>query len=266
MNKKELIAGAVIAVSGIGLGYVSGYLITKKRLVKHYDEVLEAEIESVKKAYDPSRKEGIFATPEGAVKVLITDRDGDLNAEGRRRVEELIRDNSYAVDPEQENEWKRQAAALDAEERVEDQLPDGDTIMQSIWNNSANRPNPEAIDPSEEMPAPSEDRPYIITIAQFMTDGVHEDNKVSLLYFEEDGQLVDEREALVSEIERTVGENNLQNFGLGSKDRNALYVRNERLDCDFEIIRDSRSFSEVILGVKPERNNLAPRKMRNNDE
>lgn len=263
MNKKDLIVGVAIAVSGIGAGYGAGYLITKKRLIAKYETLLNEEIESVKKEYDPSRKEGVFSTPEGAVKALIPD---EYKA-GRLRVEELIRDNSYAVDPEQEDEWKRQAAALDAEERIEDQIPDGDTIMQSIWDNSAARGNPDAIDQSEEnMPAANTERPYIITVTQFMTDGIHEDNKVSLLYFEEDGQLVDDHETLIPEFDNSVGENNLQHFGLGSKDRNALYIRNEKLECDFEIIRDARSFSEVILGVKPERNNTAPRKMRDNDE
>ena len=116
------------------------------------------------------------------------------------------------------------------------------------------------------MPDRNADRPYVITLEQFMADGIHEDNKVSLLFFEEDGQLVDERETLVPNVEEVLGEKNLTHFGLGSNDRNAVYIRNEKLTCDFEVIRDSRSFSEVVLGVKPAREASSLRKMRDDDE
>lgn len=262
---KHVILPVALATAGMSVTFVLGWNLSKKK----YEAILEMEIESVKNTYNPSRKAGIFATPEGAVGALIG--EDDVLYKGRSRVEELIRSNGYSVSSEQDAEWARQAAALADEERIEDvdsddiDIPNAEDIVQSIWNNNAAQVNPNAL-LEESMPERDLDKPYVITYTQFMTDELHEDNKISLLYFEEDGQLVDERETLVPNVEEVIGEQNLMHFGLGSNDRNCVYIRNEKLDSDFEVIRDARSFSEVVLGVKPARKSSSPRKMRNDDD
>ena len=265
--KKYILPGA-LATAGMAATFVLGWTLSKKK----YEALFEAEIESVKDAFKPGRKEGIYATPASAVQALIGEEEVDWRevvlSNGRQRVEDLIQSNGYgSAEPGLDEEWARQAKALADEERIEDvdhvDIPDAETIVQSIWDNSAAQINPDAI---LEMPERDLDKPYVITYDQFMTDDIHEDNKISVLFFEEDGQLVDERETLIPNVEEILGEKNLTHFGLGSNDRNVVYIRNEKLDSDFEVVRDMRSFSEVVLGVKPARSNGALRKMRDNDE
>lgn len=154
---------------------------------------------------------------------------------------------------------------------VDETIITGEIIVQSIWDNSSNADENEILS-GDELDSDGfvvkrhPDKPYVISVDEYMEGDTHEDSKLSLLYFEEDSQLVDDRETIVPNVEEVVGENNMHKFGIGSKDRNTVYIRNERFKSDYEVIRDKRSYSEVILGIKPERETLSPRKMRDNDE
>lgn len=148
--------------------------------------------------------------------------------------------------------------------------PTGEDIVNSIWANSARQEQvPVSATENEDaevMPARHPDKPYIITVDQFMTETLHDDNKQSLVFFEGDGTLCDERESILTNVEELVGQANLHHFGLGSRDRNAVYVRNEKLKMDIEVVRDDRSFQEAVLGIKPKEERVAPLRMRENDQ
>jgi hypothetical protein len=58
-----------------------------------------------------------------------------------------------------------------------------------------------------------------------------------LEYFEEDDVLVDSRDSMIDNKEYMIGENALERFGYLSGDPNVVYVRNERLGMDFEIVK-----------------------------
>ena len=93
------------------------------------------------------------------------------------------------------------------------------------------------------------EEPYIITVDEFM-EAIPNYDKLSFTYFEGDDILADEREKPITEINATVGEDHLTMFGRFSKDKNIVYVRNERIETDFEITRDEQSFGEVVAGFK----------------
>jgi hypothetical protein len=70
----------------------------------------------------------------------------------------------------------------------------------------------------------------------------------TLTYFEGDDVLTDEEDQPINETDDTVGNANLLKFGHGSKDNNIVYVRNEKLDLDFEITRSKGSYIKEVLG------------------
>lgn len=96
------------------------------------------------------------------------------------------------------------------------------------------------------------DGPYVISLSEFTEDKQHYD-KISWCYYEGDDVLCDENEEPISEgsVEETVGDA-LVRFGDGSDDENIVYVRNDKISCDYEISRVNASFSEVVLGIIPE--------------
>lgn len=286
MDKKAMITEAVVFVAGLSAGYAVGYFIAKRKA----NGYVEKEIQSVKDSYALSRKEGVFSTPEGAVEALISDED--IHEMASDAADSIIEDEGYGVQDDifeeevdetldtrsegegdtvirTENVWEKHGndiadedaqAAVDAlnqairdEPGVEEALP-GEEFADA----DGNTPEDERIFPRDA------DHPYIISEWQFMHDGEHEDEKMSLLYFEGDETLVDERETLIPNVEEIVGHANLHRFGTGTRDNNTLYIRNEKIGADYEIIRDVRNFTEVVLGIKPAKS--SPLRMRDDDQ
>ena len=144
-----------------------------------------------------------------------------------------------------------------------DDAPEPKGEGESIWDPETMAKHEK--DAQESMPEPTPDRPYVITHDQYMTDDVLKENKVSVIYFEDDGQLADESGHLVNSVEALVGRENLERFGLGSQDRNIVYIRNEKMDIDIEVVRDKRCFQNVILGVREPKTSSEPLRMRDDD-
>lgn len=67
-------------------------------------------------------------------------------------------------------------------------------------------------------------------------------DKVTLTYYSGDLTLADEFEEVV-EIEDTIGMDNLDYFG--KYEEGTLYVRNEKVSTDYEVIMDGRSFGDI---------------------
>jgi hypothetical protein len=96
-------------------------------------------------------------------------------------------------------------------------------------------------------PEPGTREPHIISKDSFFEDERELQQKVSVTYYDGDDTLVDERDVPMRELAPTVGEDFWQHFGELSEDSEILYIRNRRLQIDFEITRDERSYAEVVL-------------------
>jgi len=95
-----------------------------------------------------------------------------------------------------------------------------------------------------EMEAPEEDhpnKPYIISEDEFL-DGNNEYDKISLTYFIMDDTLADDSEEVV-DIEETISTDIYNMLGDDADDKD-LYVRNDDLQTDFEIMKVEGSYSE----------------------
>lgn len=108
-------------------------------------------------------------------------------------------------------------------------------------------------------------------------DGIHEISfddfaaaeplmdKVSLTYYQEDDTLADDRDNIVHDVERILGEEGayiLQHDPVP----NVFYIRNHDMGCDYEVALDLRGYNEVVFGVVPERIRKPPKKMRMDDD
>lgn len=88
--------------------------------------------------------------------------------------------------------------------------------------------------------------PYVITSEQFGEEMDHHD-KLTIEYYALDNTLVDDGEEIISDVEATIGDAILS-FGDGSDDADVVYVRNEKMAIDYEVIRLNKSYSETVLG------------------
>lgn len=228
---------------GILVGGSGGYLLTKKWLKSYYADVAQQDIDLMKEHYAVTRKEGAYSTPEQAVKA----RHGEdyvktLENLGYSKLAPLVDDDSddeeVAV-PEEEDS----VVAVNVFEGVDVGTDDEDDI--------------EIRDP---------DRPYVISVDEYMEDSYDNGtqyDKSTVTYFDGDNTLVDDREEIIPDIDRTLGINNLTRFGHKSKDKNVVYIRNERLETDFEVLLDRSSYTETVLGMHEAKD--SPRRFREDE-
>ena len=85
------------------------------------------------------------------------------------------------------------------------------------------------------------DKPYVIAPEEF---GELDDYEtISLIYYA-DQILADDNDVIVDDIEDVVGFDSLNSFGEYEDD--SVFVRNDRLKCDYEILLDQRKYSDVV--------------------
>lgn len=80
--------------------------------------------------------------------------------------------------------------------------------------------------------------PYCIDPMEYGEDGYE---KQSLIYYDEDGVVADESDNVIEDPDDIIGLENLDRF-----QGDSLYIRNERLNIDYEVLKDPGSFSEVL--------------------
>jgi hypothetical protein len=93
-----------------------------------------------------------------------------------------------------------------------------------------------------EVASRSPDVPYVIHQDEYSDQGF---TGVTLTYYEADNILVDDDNKPVDNKERLVG-NALARFGHGSRNPHIVYVRNETLSIDVEVVKDSGSYADKL--------------------
>lgn len=83
------------------------------------------------------------------------------------------------------------------------------------------------------------DRPHVIEPEEF---GECDYEEVSLTYYA-DGVLTDEQDNPIEDVDSMVGEDYAEHFGEYEDD--SVFVRNDRMQTDFEILADQRNYSDL---------------------
>lgn len=278
MNINPIVKYAAIGVCGLSAGYVVGYYTTKRRLLKEFQTAIEKEINDIHEGlkedseryvrerlalpveedpativdFVPSVEEVNARLAREAADKPATPQAAFLEAHGREKLQELVtryQSPDYKEDEVAPNIFD-ESGIPGYDINVEDEEDDTQEL-RSVFDT----PQPDASE-LVEVDGPVEIRdtskPYIISIEDFHDDD--DMTKISIVYYEDDDTLVDEREQVIPDIESVVGRKNLNRFGHKSQDENILYVRNEKLGggTDFEIARNDGSYSHLVLGFEPD--------------
>jgi len=97
----------------------------------------------------------------------------------------------------------------------------------------------------EEETVTMTDKPYVISPDDF--GDMDDYAQISLTYYSDD-ILADEDDEIIEDVEETVGIDFAEHFGDYEDD--SVFVRNDRLKCDYEILRDNRPYSDVTGQVE----------------
>jgi len=216
MNHTQQIGVAVGATSVVSLivGAASGYFFAKKRLEKIYADFASQEIAEARKFYSKNKK---FSTPEEAVEALIPDE----------AVEAL---KAYQGEPD---------VVLETTEDV----------VVNIFGSTVSHTKDEW---AQVVSMRDEDEPHIISQEEFMEGGPGY-HQPTLSYYVGDDILADERDQPITDVTDLLGEDNLK-FGYGSGDANIVYIRNNKLSLDIEIIKSEGKYSEEVAGFHQSNN------------
>lgn len=103
---------------------------------------------------------------------------------------------------------------------------------------------------NEELNAREGQPIYIVTHSEFHGDDLEDYTQGSLTYYKGDDMLTDELHTPVVPYRKFVG--SCLNFGHGSGDPEIVYVRNETLKMEWEVILDEGRYEEEVLGLTVE--------------
>ena len=139
-------------------------------------------------------------------------------------------------DPEEDEEYDR-FAEEDNEVSKEKYL---EVLKRKSYRTSLD--DEEKTEESEPM---KDDRPYVISPDEFSEMPDYE--IVSLTYYA-DGYVTDEDDEIIDDVDDIIGSESLTHFGEYEDD--SVFVRNDRLKTDYEILLDSRNYSDILMGVE----------------
>lgn len=233
------VALAAAVVVGGAIGAAGAYLITKKRMTTYYEELMVLEIGKAKSFYASVNKvHRITGRP-----LSPQDLHAQLHPEEAKAAMDAL--TKYAGDevPEEpepdEDEIKR------LEEQDEEQL-------SRFEKRSGRVPIEDAEDytPYNVFSKTDSDTPYPITHDEYFAAEKNYE-QITLTYFERDDTLVNDQDTPVA-TDDTIGDEALTKFGHGSKDPNVVYVRNDKLQIDYDVTLSRGSYVEEALGLGPD--------------
>jgi hypothetical protein len=140
--------------------------------------------------------------------------------------------------------------------KYESILDEGIQSVKEIYSNRAYvEATPEEVEsyveltreyhPVEDISEPKKtlgvEKPYVITPDEF--GEMYDYEMVSLVYYE-DQVLADDFGNLIDDVEEMIGFESLTHFGEYEDD--SVFVRNDAKMCDFEILKDIRTYEEAM--------------------
>lgn len=117
------------------------------------------------------------------------------------------------------------------------------TVVVNLFNNPDNTWDLEA-----ELNTRDPELPYIISYDEYLADDM-DYTQDTVTYYARDGMMADGLDHPIYDYSDRMGH---LRFGHGSNDANVVYIRNEKLQCEWEVLLHTSSFAEEILGQEME--------------
>ena len=205
--------GTVIGfLAGTAIGGVAVWYITKER----YAQIAEEEINSVKEAYSHMGQK-------------------------KEKADEALRRYQGADDEESEETEELKTIVVTTRIAEKESISE---YAKRVQNGEPMKYSKTVIPPKTGAPGEpahsenSGDVPYVISPDEF--DELEDYTPISLSYFA-DGVLADEYGVIVDDVEEIIGDA-LDHFGEYEED--AVFARNDAKRCDYEILKDERTYAE----------------------
>lgn len=239
--KKEWVIPSIVGAVSFGTGAGVGYFLAK-RTYQDVEIITAVEVEKPEEPEDVNvQMQFEFEERTRVFNKMIAEMSyvlHQLKDDGHTHLDTI----AHRLFEANMNAEKRAAneRAVQEIEIEEEQIEIPDTIFKDNsdgdWDYTA------------ELPGRGKDFPYIIHHDEYYANEM-DCTHTTLTYYKGDDILVDEDDAPIYSYARIVGE---LKFGHGSKDPSIVYVRNELLGAEYEVILDHGFFQIEVLGQQLE--------------
>jgi hypothetical protein len=234
-DARSLLAGSLV---GSLIGGSVAYVLARSRARREYEARLDQAVAEVKAHYARPILPRIEDSEDAQVVKLVGTRPG-------ARWSEVIRD-TVSPQPVRDPLEGLDDGSLDEESTDEDS---GGGRAGEVADGVGGLPALAGAADSVEEAEP--DHPFEITEAAFGELAEEGFQQISVTYYEADRTLCDDRDQPIRDVKGTIGTDNPKGLNPElSGDPHIRYVRNRRLEVDFEILLDARSFAETVLGYE----------------
>ena len=211
-RKQQILILGFTAIAAAGAsGFVVGTVV-KKRMELKYEAIIEHEVAEARAFYQRLNKPSMEEVAK------------------RHKTVDLLADDSM----------EEAVSALHNKYEVPE------TVTHNIFVEG--KPMDEDFDYEAEIASRSEDKPYVISYDEFQ-QGEKDYIQNSLNWYEDDDVLTDDKD-VIPNPDDVVGEENLQRFGHGSRDPRIVYIRNDVMEVDFEVVKNPSSYAHTVLGFQ----------------
>ena len=245
MNINKYVVGTIGFVLGAAVGGFVTYKVTYQKLAAQFED----ELDAVKDHYDAIARRDKTGPYEKLEDMARRYREEQINT-----YHNALRDMGYTSEAEADAD-----PDFDKEKWLAETF--GDAVNPE-WINE----NPEQAAKDEQNKAtwviPEEggddmgDRDGEVYIISFEENDNSEEHahcdKITVTYYEGDDTLADDRDEPIPDTSYLIGDDALNNFGKLSRQANVVYVHNERIGSDIEVLLDKDTYTHAVLGVEPE--------------
>lgn len=142
----------------------------------------------------------------------------------------------------------KQLEVVDIQEtdKLESDILIGGDPLEGLPEDEPDEDDPDEHPPAEIVVSRDPTKPYPISWEEF--GEIESYRRLTITFYAKCGTLADDQEQPIPDVNMTVGPDIRSRFGMNPQDPSIALIRNERLQTDFEVVLDSRSYTEVVLG------------------
>jgi hypothetical protein len=231
--KKEWLIPTGVGVGSFGIGALVGHILTKYKLKVEIEEPEENTREVEREfEYEEAKREFNWMIQQAN---HVVDKFKD-SVKAYQTFVDVATEESKLVHPSN--------GKLTVVENTDPKLfEEDDDSAVSIFTE-----DDDDWDYTEEVKHRNKEHPYILHRDEYFAHEMDYD-QTTLMYYEGDNILCDEKDVPIHAPDKVVG---TLKFGHGSGDPSIVYIRNDKLEAEFEVIVDHGFFQVEVLGQAAE--------------
>lgn len=214
--KKPVVLASSIGIAGFSGGLSIGYILGKRRFVEKVE---------------------VYTESDTIIQMEIDFTEFDENTEAMRT---KSKQNHPSNVPIIELEPERTPQKL---KRLVTEYEGGVTNVFNVHIDND-------WDYERELSTRTHEKPYVIHRDEFWAEEL-DFTQITLTYYQADDILTDDHDVPIYNFRKIVGD--AMQFGHGSGDTNVVYIRNEILTAEYEVLFCPGSYEEEVLGVELEK-------------